>query len=112
METVYPININDARTYVLPVTNIIGRRLNRISTLNNKLISLIAKLYTLPDTDDKTEICTLISKTISEIELLVLKNIDDTQILEYSLAEFTLKPTQSVETPPKTNVLDQHAYFA
>ena len=106
------INVNDARTYVLPIANIIGRRINRISTLNNKLITLVAKLYMIPDGDDKTEICNLISKTISEIELLVLKNIDDTQILEYSLAEFTLKPQVLPEKVPKSNSMDQHAYFA
>jgi hypothetical protein len=83
------ININDARTYVIPIANIIGKRLNRISTLKNKLITLVAKLYTMPDNDDKTEICNNISKTIAEIEILILKNIDDTQILEYSLAIIT-----------------------
>lgn len=106
------ININDARTYVLPVANIIGRRINRIATLNNKLISLVAKLYMIPDDDDKTEICNSISKTISEIELLVLKNIDDTQILEYSLAEFAPKLQPVIEKTRKSDQSDQHVYFA
>lgn len=106
------ININDARTYVLPVANIIGRRINRIATLNNKLISLVAKLYMIPDDDDKTEICNSISKTISEIELLVLKNIDDTQILEYSLAEFAPKLQPVIEKARKSDQSDQHVYFA
>lgn len=66
----------------------------------------------VPDTDDKTEICTLITKTISEIEALVLKNIDDAQILEYSLAEFTLTVPhiESIQKPDTTT--DQHTYFA
>lgn len=107
------INVNDARTYVLPITNIIGRRINRIATLNNKLITMVAKLYMIPDENDKTEICDLISKTISEIELLVLKNIDDTQILEYSLAEFVPKIPQTMDKCKKSEPSsDQHAYFA
>jgi hypothetical protein len=75
-------------------------------------LTLVAKLYTIPDGDDKTEICNDISKAIAEIELLILKNIDDTQILEYSLAEFTLKTPVIKEKVQKPNVLDQHAYFA
>jgi hypothetical protein len=106
------ININDARTYVIPIANIIGKRLNRISTLKNKLITLVAKLYTMPDGDDKTEICNNISKTIAEIETLVLKNIDDTQILEYSLAEFAPKSSQISEKSQKTVTLEPHTYFA
>lgn len=65
----------------------------------------------VPDTDDKTEICSLITKIISEIEALILKNIDDAQILEYSLAEFTLTVPQ-VEPAQKPDGADQHAYFA
>ena len=110
METVHNININDARTYVLPITNIIERRINKISILNNKLVSLVTKLYMIPDGDDKTEICNMIAKTISEIEILVLKNIDDTQILEYSLAEFAPKTLPFTERPQKTDRFDQHSY--
>ncbi len=112
METDPLININDARTYVVPIANIIGKRLNRIATLKNKLITLVAKLYTMPDSDDKTEICNTIAKTIAEIEILVLKNIDDTQILEYSLAEFAPKTTTISEKSQKTTSLEPHTYFA
>jgi|GEM_PF-4308484 len=66
----------------------------------------------IPDDDDKTEICNLISNTISEIELLVLKNIDDTQILEYSLAEFAPKLQPVIEKARKSEQSEQHAYFA
>jgi hypothetical protein len=110
LETTYNININDARTYVLPISNIIGKRLNRISMLNSKLISLVNKLYMIPDNDDKNEICLLISKIISEIETLVLKNVDDAQIIEYSLAEFTMKKELIIENPKLPT--DQHIYFA
>jgi hypothetical protein len=106
------ININDARTYVVPICNIIGKRLNRISTLKSKLITLVAKLYMIPDGDDKTEICNDISKTISEIEILILKNIDDTQILEYSLAEFVPKTSLFSEKTQKTETSEPHTYFA
>jgi hypothetical protein len=106
------ININDARTYVVPIANIIGKRLNRISTLKNKLITLVAKLYMMPDSDDKTEICNDIAKTIAEIEMLVLKNIDDTQILEYSLAEFAPKSSQISEKTQKNTIPEPHTYFA
>lgn len=111
METIYNINVNDARTYAVPIANVIGKRLNRIAALNNKLTTLVSKLYIIPDTDDKTEICTLITNTISEIEALVLKNIDDAQILEYSLSEFTLL-SQPAEPVRKPDCADQHAYFA
>jgi len=106
------ININDARTYVVPIANIIGKRLNRISTLKGKLITLVSRLYMIPDGDDKTEICNEISKTISEIEILILKNIDDTQILEYSLAEFVPKISPFSEKPKKTESSEPHTYFA
>jgi hypothetical protein len=106
------ININDARTYVVPIANIIGKRLNRISTLKNKLITLVAKLYMMPDSDDKTEVCNNIAKIIAEIEILVLKNIDDTQILEYSLAEFAPKTSPISEKSQKTTTLEPHTYFA
>jgi hypothetical protein len=66
----------------------------------------------IPDGDDKTEICNEISKTISEIEILVLKNIDDTQILEYSLAEFAPKSSLISEKSQKTATLEPHTYFA
>lgn len=112
METDPLINVNDARTYVVPIANIIGKRLNRISTLKNKLITLVAKLYMMPDSDDKTEICNNISKTIAEIEILILKNIDDTQILEYSLAEFSPKASLFAEKSQKINTLEPHTYFA
>jgi len=112
LETDPLININDARTYVIPIANIIGKRLNRISTLKNKLITLVAKLYMIPDGDDKTEICNTIAKTIAEIEILVLKNIDDTQILEYSLAEFAPKTNAMSEKMQKTATLEPHTYFA
>jgi hypothetical protein len=112
LETDPLININDARTYVVPIANIIGKRLNRISTLKNKLITLVAKLYMIPDSDDKTEICNDIAKTISEIEILVLKNIDDTQILEYSLAEFAPKTLPFTEKSHKTESTEPHTYFA
>lgn len=109
----YPININDARTYVIPIANIIGKRLNRISTLNARLTSLVSKLYTMPDESDKTEICDNISKIISEIEVLILKNIDDTQILEYSLAEFTMKPQLPlIDSSQKYTNTGPHEYFA
>jgi hypothetical protein len=108
----YPINVNDARTYVIPIANIIGKRLNRISTLNSKLTTLVSKLYALPDESDKTEICNSISKTIFDIEILILKNIDDTQILEYSLAEFTMKPQLPSEIPQKFITSEPHEYFA
>jgi hypothetical protein len=106
------ININDARSYVLPISNIIGKRLNRITTLNNKLTMMVAKLYSIPDENDKNEICNDISKIISEIELLVLKNIDDTQILEYSLSEFTIKSSTLPKNMKKTEspTSDQHIY--
>lgn len=104
--------VNDPRNYVLPITNIIGRRINRIATLNNKLTSKVTTLYLIPDGEDKNEICEQISKIMSEIELLILKNIDDTQILEYSLAEFTLKPAQSVEKPSQASEPPEHTYFA
>ena len=114
LEKIYNININDARTYVLPITNIIGRRLNRITLLNNKLISLVSKLYTIPDRDDKNEICSLIAKTISEIEVLVLKNVDDAQIIEYSLAEFTMKQDVFItpEMLQKKSQSSDQIYFA
>lgn len=112
MEKLYNININDARTYVIPIANIIGRRLDRIYILNNKLSSALKKLYMIPDGEDKTEICNLISKILSEIELLVLKNIDDSQILEYSLAEFTLKPPKILDIPQNPDARDQEFYFA
>jgi hypothetical protein len=111
LETIYNININDARTYAIPIANIIGKRLNRIITLNNKLTILVSKLYVIPDTDDKTEICTSITKIISEIETLILKNIDDAQILEYALSEFTLT-IPPIEKLPKSDTFEQHAYFA
>jgi hypothetical protein len=104
--------MNDARSYVIPIANIIGRRIDRICVLNNKLTSLISKLYLIPDGEDKTELCNTISKTISEIELLVLKNIDDSQILEYSLAEFTLKLPIATDIPTNPDARDQHFYFA
>jgi hypothetical protein len=109
---IHNVNINDARTYVLPIANIIGRRLNRIGKLTNKLISLVSKLYTTPDRDDKTEMCNEISAVISEIETLVLKNVDDTQIMEYSLAEFTMKSTMPDKGCPVPVTSEQHAYFA
>lgn len=112
METIYNININDARTYVLPISNIIGKRLNRISMLNNRLISLVSKLYMIPDRDDKNEICSLISKTISELEILILKNVDDAQIIEYSLAEFTMKKDLLLLPEERKSDSDQHVYFA
>lgn len=114
VETDSLININDARSYVLPISNIIGRRLNRISLLNNKLTVIVSKLYITPDDADKNEICKSITEIISEIELLVLKNIDDTQILEYALAEFTLKstPVQEPYKNPDNLPVDQHTYFA
>ncbi len=108
----YHIDMNDARSYVIPIANIIGRRIDRICVLNNKLTSLISKLYLIPDGEDKTELCNTISKTISEIELLVLKNIDDSQILEYSLAEFTLKLPITTDIPTNPDARDQHFYFA
>lgn len=111
METIYNINVNDARTYAVPIANVIGKRLNRIAALNDKLTTLVSKLYMVPDTDDKTEICALITKTISDIETLILKNIDDAQILEYSLAEFTLTLPSS-EPISKPDSTDQHVYFA
>jgi len=104
------ININDARTYVVPIANIIGKRLNRIATLKNKLIALVAKLYMMPDSDDKTDVCNNISKIIAEIEILILKNIDDTQILEYSLAEFVPKTLPFADKPQKTDRFEQHSY--
>ena len=108
----YRIDMNDARSYVIPIANIIGRRIDRICVLNSKLSSLMSKLYLIPDSEDKTEICNIISKTIAEIELLVLKNIDDSQILEYSLAEFTIKIPKSIEQPINQDARDQHFYFA
>ena len=66
----------------------------------------------MPDGDDKTEICNNIAKTISEIEILILKNIDDTQILEYSLAEFAPKTSPISEKSQKTTTLEPHTYFA
>jgi hypothetical protein len=66
----------------------------------------------MPDGDDKTEICNNISKTIAEIEILILKNIDDTQILEYSLAEFAPKTSPNSEKSQKTTTLEPHTYFA
>lgn len=112
METDYHIDMNDARSYVIPIANVIGRRIDRICVLNNKLSSLLSKLYLIPDKEDKTEICNTISKTIAEIELLVLKNIDDSQILEYSLAEFTMKPQKTIENIIDPDTRDQHFYFA
>lgn len=112
LETIYNINVNDARTYILPIINIIRRRLNRISTLTNKLISLVAKLYTIPDHEDKTEVCDAISNLISEIEVLVLKNVDDAQIMEYALAEFTIKSTVTEKLQPISVSSEQHTYFA
>jgi hypothetical protein len=109
MEEIYNININDVRTFVLPITNIIKKRTHRISLLNNKLITLVSKLYMIPDQDDKNEICNLIAKTITEIETLVLKNADDAQILEYSLAEFTLN-LPCGEKLHKSEI--EHTYFA
>lgn len=104
------IDVTDARSYVIPITNIIGKRINRISVLKGKLIVLISKLYASPDDSDKTEICEKIAKTISEIELLILKNIDDTQVLEHSLAEFTMKPQlQSIPTDTDQPI-EQHIY--
>ena len=109
----YNIDSTDARTYVMPIANIIGKRLNRISVLNSRLASFVAKLYMIPDNEDKTEICEEIEKTISEIEILILKNIDDSQILEYSLAEFTFKPPLSEKLQKESDAIsDQHAYFA
>jgi hypothetical protein len=109
--TVYPIDMKDVRTYVLPITNIIGRRINRVVFLNTRLKSLITKLYIMPDEDDKTEICNKIERTIAEIELLVLKNIDDSQILEYSLAEFTTKPTDQPQETPNIPKDDSHEFY-
>jgi hypothetical protein len=107
------IDSSDARTYVIPIANIIGKRLNRISILNSKLVSFVTKLYMIPDNEDKTEICEEIEKTISEIETLILKNIDDSQILEYSLAEFTLKLPLSEKLQQESDIIsDQHTYFA
>jgi len=112
MEMECLININDPRTYVLPISNIIGKRINRIATLNNKLELLVAKLYLIPDESDKTEICKSISQIISDIELLVLKNIDDAQILEYSLSKFTMKPLILPNNNNESDATDQHVYFA
>ena len=112
MEMECLININDPRSYVLPISNIIGRRINHIATLNNKLEFLIAKLYLIPDENDKTEICKNISQIISDIETLVLKNIDDAQILEYSLSKFTLKPVTLPTETKESELPDQHVYFA
>jgi hypothetical protein len=109
MEAIYNIDINDARTFILPITNIIGKRINKIAILNSKLIALVSKLYMIPDPDDKNEICGIIYKTISEIETLILKNADDAQILEYSLAEFTLNSPCS-ENLHKLDT--EHTYFA
>ena len=106
------IDIEDARTFVLPITHIIKKRINKILLLRNKLITLVAKLYSIPDTTDKTEICNMISKTISTIETLILKNIDDTQILEYSLAEFTIKNQNPINSTVPVNISEQHCYFA
>ena len=109
-----PINISDARSYTIPIINMIGRRTNRIVTLKNKLVILITKLYMTPDENDKTELCLNISGTLDELELLLLKNIDDSQILEHSLAEFTLKPPQSNDQADNksTDYTTDHVYFA
>jgi hypothetical protein len=105
------IDFNDACSYVMPISNIIGKRINRLATLNKKLNIIINKLYMIPDESDKNDICLNISKIISEMELLILKNIDDSQILEYTLAEFTMNPPP-VEKPEIKPNSDHQAYFA
>lgn len=109
METDY-INLTDTRSYALPIANIIGKRINHIATLNNKLTRLVNKLYLIPDEEDKNEICSDISKIISEIELLILKNIDDAQVLEYTLATLTTNPAPVTENVKKSDSVDHHLY--
>lgn len=64
----------------------------------------------MPDESDKTDVCNAISETINEIELLLLKNVDDTQVLEHSLAEFTMKPALQPIEPKIEQPQEQHIY--
>jgi hypothetical protein len=89
MMTEPSLELDDPRTYVIPITNLIGLRLNKIATLNLKLKINIDKLYLIPSNEDKNEICNEIRNYIIEIEKLVSKNIEDSQIIEYAIIEHT-----------------------
>lgn len=113
MHTMMEPNLDDPRTYVIPITNLIGLRLNKIASLNIKLKLTIDKLYKIPSNEDKNEACNDIRLLIIEIEKLISKNIEDSQIIEYAIMENT-KPIDFIMPQfslPDESYTDSHMYI-
>lgn len=102
------IPLDDPRIYAIAISNLIFSRIEHLQLLNTKLKKNIIKLYKLSDTDDKNKICDEIHIILSQIEHIIIKNIEDTQILEYAIVENTKPSTLSIET--LINQPDSHTH--
>jgi len=107
------IRIDAPKTYAIPISNLIGKRLNRIYTLNQRLKKYIAKLYNTDPTENTDELCEEIHTIITDIEKLLSKNIEDAQILEYAIVENTKyqEPSPTNFTDAVPNFESDHVYI-